>query len=450
MLRPTTKEERMHSTRSRMDRWRGLRRRGYALVAVGLLLAGMLASQAAALGTTQAAAGGLPPYLADATDPAVTTLAADLGISIREAQRRIGWQEPAIQLGEELRRALGDRFGGLWFDEAGGGRVKVGVVAGHAADAGALIERHRLTAVTDLVPVRHSYDDLEAASAWLGTAAATANRGTAAGLGSAMLVDRNLVELRLPSGRSLNAAQRRVVDQARVRLGTTLALGRWGGRVARQACEWNDLHFHCDPPLRGGVTLRRLVQGDPRCSTAFLARSRVDGRRFMMTAGHCGGRGTVWHVYQPRTNVWHRLGAMHNQSTAGNDDYGIIGIDNVPGWNPRPYVYVHASPDTTLDPDYHINDDSTSPVGTRVCLSGARSGTDCGRVEAVNVGGAGGFAQVDYCSTGGDSGGSVYSDHRARGIHFGHVRGSPPCNNRLFQGVQEAENDLRVDVVHFS
>jgi hypothetical protein len=70
--------------------WRG-RRPLLLLALLGVVLAGPLASQA-----PPAAAGGKPmpagwrPYLADATDPAVTTLAADLGISIREAQQRMG------------------------------------------------------------------------------------------------------------------------------------------------------------------------------------------------------------------------------------------------------------------------------------------------------------------------------------------------------------------------
>src|SRR5512132_646841 len=100
-------------------------RRGTILGLVGLLLAGLLAGQATAAGA-QTGGAELPPYLAEATDPAVTTLASDLGISVQEAQRRIGWQEPAMQLGEELRRALGDRFGGLWFEEGGGGRGRGG------------------------------------------------------------------------------------------------------------------------------------------------------------------------------------------------------------------------------------------------------------------------------------------------------------------------------------
>src|SRR5262245_8954346 len=60
------------------------------------------------------------PHLADADDPAVTTLAKDVGISIEEARIRIGWQDPAIQMGDELRTSLGEGFGGLWFDVADG------------------------------------------------------------------------------------------------------------------------------------------------------------------------------------------------------------------------------------------------------------------------------------------------------------------------------------------
>src|SRR5215216_5081457 len=53
---------------------------------------------AAAVEASQAGAGDRPAYLADPADPGVTTLASDLGISIREAQQRMGWQEPAIAL----------------------------------------------------------------------------------------------------------------------------------------------------------------------------------------------------------------------------------------------------------------------------------------------------------------------------------------------------------------
>jgi hypothetical protein len=126
-------------------RWRS--RRLLLVTLLALLLAGLFASQAPPAGAA-GASSSLPPYLADATDPAVTTLARDRHISIQEAQRRIGWQEPAMQLGEELGQALGDRYGGLWFDEAGGGRVKVGLVGADSSGAAALIARRQLLGAT--------------------------------------------------------------------------------------------------------------------------------------------------------------------------------------------------------------------------------------------------------------------------------------------------------------
>jgi hypothetical protein len=220
--------------------WR--RRRPLLLLALlGLVLAGLLASQAPPAGA--AASSSLPPYLADATDPAVTTLARDRKISISEAQRRIGWQEPAMQLGEELRRALGDRFGGLWFDEAGGGRVKVGLVGADRSAAAALIARRHLTAVTDLVAVQHSYADLEQAHAWLSEAIMKANppaaKGQISGLASALLIDKNQVQLQLPRGRALNGAQQAAVAAAKRRLGPSLAVGSWSGQARTEDCGWD-------------------------------------------------------------------------------------------------------------------------------------------------------------------------------------------------------------------
>jgi len=433
----------------------GLRCRTVALslaAVLGVVLAGV-ASPTEATTATQPGPQSAPSYLADAYDPAVTTLAKDLGLPIEEAQRRIGWQDPAIQLGNELRTALGERFGGLWLDEADGGRVKIGIVGGTLArattQAQVSISRWGLGSVSDLVPVRHGYAQLERDSAWLGLAVSAANKTGGAELSSATQVDRNRLVLRTPAGKTLTATQQATVETAKARLGSRLILQTWSGSVQRQACAWHNDGFNCDAPLRGGVDINTTdPKAGSRCTTAFNARSNSDGRWYVMTAGHCGAVGTEFQAYQPRTGRYHVIGDVHNRRVADNDDYSIIRINNVAGWNPRNWVYVHASSDTVRDPNYTIDGISTSPVGTRVCMTGSVSGTDCGKVLEVNLGGAGGLARASYCAEPGDSGGAIYSGHKARGIHLGRLPGDAgSCVDSVFQGITEAANELNVHVV---
>jgi streptogrisin C len=438
-------------------RWRA--RRLTVLGLVGLLTAVLLAGQAAAAGP--------PPYLADAADPAVTTLAADLGISIRQAQQRLGWQEPAMALAGELERALGERYGDLWFDPADGGRVKVGIVGGDTTLAASLIARRKLTTVTDLVPVRHSYAELQQAAAWLSAEAARANppsrNGLVKGLSVWRLPDKNTVELDLPRGQRLTAAQQATVAQARQRLGGKLTLGTWAGQIRDLACAWSGGEFDCDPPLRGGVMMyTRNASGgyDPQCTVGFNAKSTVDGKWYVLTAGHCGSPGTTFYVYQRRTLQWHVLGHMHRCIWggdprcvySGDDDEGIITIDNVPGWNPEPWVYVHAwtgaNDHTTENPGYPIYGTGGSRLGMRVCTSGAIKGTSCGNVERL---GGGSLAQVDLCADHGDSGAPIFTGQKAYGLLKGanpDEMGNPPpaCQDRLYQGITEATQRLHVAV----
>jgi streptogrisin C len=401
--------------------------------------------------------GPAPPYLADAAEPAVTTLAHDLGIPIEEAQRRIGWQDPAAELGEDLYEALGEHFGGLWIDEADGGRVKIGLVGGESSLAGAqaqtMIAQRSLGAVTDIVPTQFSYAQLERDSAWLSSAIGTVTDATGGRLSSEMRVSENRVVLLVPEGTALTSAQQAVVQAAEQQLGARLAIDTWSGSIQRQACGWN-LGFNCDRPLRAGVRL--YLDGDPNsstdpplaiCTAAFNARSLSNGLWYVMTAGHCADKGQNIMAYQPvRTGQYHAIGQVHNSVDRGNDDFAIVRIENVPGWDPRNWVYVHETSKTVLDPDYYINATSTSPVGTRVCMSGATTWTwtDCGPVAALNVGGPGGLARARYCSQGGDSGAPVYSSHKARGIHIGAT--TSDCKNALFQGVREAARELNVRV----
>jgi hypothetical protein len=430
------------------------RPRRYRRLAAFVLVVG-LGAASAVVGHPAGAAPAVPPYLADANDPAVTSLAKDSGLSIDEARRRIGWQHPASEMGEELQRELGERFGGMWLHEAGGGRVKVGIVGGTtsaaAAQTRATARRWQLGAVTDVVAVQTSFAQLVRDITWLAPAIHAANPPERARLSTAIQVSNNRVVLRVPSGTALSTAQHATVEAASQRLGARLTLETWSGRVDRQACGWLE-RFNCDPPLRGGV--KTYLAGErPQCTTAFFARSRSDGKPYMMTAGHCGIEGTHMYAYQPRTGIHHHIGPVHNSVGYPGpvapdwNDFAIISINNADGWNPRNIVFVHESSDTVRDPEYAITGTSTTDEGTRVCISGATSGTDCGPAVEVYWEGRPGLIRAQYCSDPGDSGSPIYSNHLARGIHHGVVRGTTGCRNALFQAVREAAAALNVNVV---
>jgi hypothetical protein len=197
--------------------------------------------------------------------------------------------------------------------------------------------------------------------------------------------------------------------------------------------------------MRGGVKTYVNVNA-PACTAGFSARSNSDGAWYVLTAGHCGPIGTQFRAYQPGTAAYHPIGNVHNRVSDDLDDFGIIRVNNPAGWAMRNWVYVHSSGDTTVDMEYTITDVSTSPIGTRVCITGGNSGTDCGDVVELELNGPGGFAMAEYCATGGDSGGPIYSNHKARGIHVGIVDGHNDCFHSLFQGVTEAANVMNVHV----
>jgi hypothetical protein len=265
----------------------------------------VLASLATGLGRS----GGAAARAGGPTDPAVLAVARERGVSLGEAQRRIDWQTAAGRLADELPAALGARFGGVWIDRATD-RVQVGVVGGPVDLRGPTASLGLADAV-DVVAVRHSLVELEAASLRLGKATVKANRGAAWQLRSGLRTDRNAVVLQLPRGRKLSAAQRAVVADAKRRYGAMLLLGTFHGRKpGLAACSKPSSGLRCDPPLRGGV--RIYSAREPACTAGFIVKSQVDSTKYLLTAGHCiSGKGEQWS--SPFSNgEGHVIGSVHN------------------------------------------------------------------------------------------------------------------------------------------
>jgi hypothetical protein len=405
----------------------------------------VLASLATGL---RGSAGAAATPTSGSTDPAVLAVARQRGVSLEEAQRRIDWQTAAGRLADELPAALGARFGGVWIDRATD-RVQIGVVGG-PVDLRGSTTRLGLSGAVDIVPVRHSLAKLEAASLRLGKTVFTANRDAAWHLRSGLRTDRNAVILQLPRGRKLTAAQHAVVADAKQRYGTLLLLGTFHGRkLDRTACSKPPSGLRCDPPLRGGM--RIYSAREPACTAGFIAKSRVDSTKYLMTAGHCiNGSGEQWNALFSN-GEGHPIGPVHNSRDNATGDTAIIRISNPSGWNPKHWVFLDSSPDV---PDYYIIDDQASMQNQRVCLTGAVGawlwGTTCGRVIDTNVPGFYGDPEVlvDYlCATQGDSGGPLFSSHVAYGTLASHPVGSE-CGETQYFDIRRAEQLMNVDVIH--
>jgi streptogrisin C len=395
-------------------------------------------------------AGANPPAL---DHPAVTSLAAEQGISVSEAQARLAWQASAVPLSTELETMLGPDFGGVWIDQKDGGRIKVGVesarFAAEASTLRAVATQRGVDAVTDVVPVRHSYAALYDASEELGEVVNEANRGAPAAITTGLDTSRNAVVLTLPQGQTLTGAQEAFVAEAQRVHGDAVVLEVGTGYLGKpQVCRVErDYGLACDAPLRGGVTLAFGAPGSatPWCTAGFIVRSKSDQKPYILTAGHCGNR--IWSTHLGNGDR-RDIGQTHSLRDNSEGDFQIISIANPAAWQLRAWVYVSSSPDTTVDPDYFIASDGSSLVGMRVCKTGKGTLSDCGTVLALNSTAPWGLrhaAKTNYCARGGDSGGPVYSDHVARGIHIGGVEG---CGDHWYQGVQAAEETLNVNIAH--
>jgi streptogrisin C len=223
-------------------------------------------------------------------------LAQRRGLSLEEAARRLDRQQRAHALDDELRAALGGGYGGMWIDQADGGRLKIGVVSGTGAVRDR-VARHGLAGVTDLVTVRHRLDHLEQAAEGIGKALVGSNRDASWPLRSGMATDRNAVELALPEGRPLTAAQRTFVERLRRRYGDAVWLTTYRHQGRFASCN----PPNCDPPLRGGVHMYVSGFPDTNCTAGFMAKGRTTtSHRYVLTAAHCvlrqaGGKG-AWYA----------------------------------------------------------------------------------------------------------------------------------------------------------
>ncbi len=374
--------------------------------------------------------------------------ATQRGITVAEAQLRLSRHSLAPDLHDRLEVDLGADFGGVWVDPVAD-RVKVGVVKVVTAQHKATIDR-AATAIGltghDNVVVTRPFSALVRYNDWLAREIVRVNTGAHVFLSAGIRTDRNAISMGVPDEAGLTAAQQALVKQAVADLGGALILKERQTRFTNYACQVP----YCDWPLRGGV---KINHPNSWCSSAFMAQSKVDTKKYLMTAGHCIPSGAVTWSTKDTAGVRKDIGptwSYYVDTYIG--DMAIIRVDDPVGWQPQAWIQVPWGPYVTKNDNYTIRADKTSVVGMRICAQGAASQiTTCGEVEELGL-----TANVDglmmtnlgyatACGGPGDSGGPMFASHNAYGILIGGVVGE--CEI-IYQGVRAVENKLNVNVLH--
>jgi streptogrisin C len=375
--------------------------------------------------------------------------AREHNIPLEAAARRLRWARLAsTELPGKAKRELGAAFGGAWIDRETG-RVKLGVTSSGDAlrtEAASTLAEAGLDDGADLVTVRYSQDELDAATAWLAEQLKGPNSNATLPVQFGTRTDRNAIDLDLPGDAEPTDAQRAVVDEAKARFGDLLQVGTYAGTPHSRSCNW---HW-CDMPLRGGVALMD-GGGTWQCTAGFTATGRgPNANSFLMTAGHCAGAGGgTWKTRFSNLSV-HDIGGWQNSNFDYWGDAGILRVNNVTGWLPMPWALYRPSTDPWQHGNYKIRHRGTSTVGMPICTTGAGTGySNCGHVTQVNasVAGFGPFmTRGNFCGTYGDSGGPMYKNEAAYGIHVGGSV-SPGCDSWYTERVH-AENltNTNIDV----
>jgi hypothetical protein len=427
---------------------------------------------APAFTATAPAAAPAAVSAASLADPAAFSIAAQQHVSLSEAEIRLSWQQAVPALDIALSTGLpAAAFGGIWIAPDDGGRVKIGVVGLNPALHAIVMRAARaagLSRAADLVPVRYSLTEITSANAWL--AAQLGKLSPRAGgihLDAGYRTDLNRVQLGV-AGSTLSSAERALVQRAKARYGNLVQIVEQPAGTATGtslACVQYPEQY-CTPPLRGGIDIFRVDSHGHRiageCTGGFIARSRIDAKFYMFTAGHCAAEaGTgMWATRFPGGSL-HLIGTVHRYVYGANGDEAILNINNPTGWIlPRGLVYVLKGPDTTRNEDYTISSAQYSTRGARVCETGAISASLCGTVAALGrticVG-----PSIFNCrwvrnlgeatirnSQQGDSGAPVYAAHQAFGlVSAGGTDNFNGGSVTYYQGIRGAADAMNVNIV---
>lgn len=326
----------------------------------------------------------------DASGAMSSAMQRDLDLTAPEAKARLSDESNAARTERKLRKEIGSKFGGAWYD-ADQGRLVVAVTGGadaaKARDAGA-----------DTRQVARTEDQLDALKAKLDA-------------------DKAKAPSTIP-GWHVDVVTNKVVIQSRSHAVASAEAFAKSAGVPADAISVQKSN-EAPRPLIDVVGGNAYFIGGSRCSVGFS----VNGG--FVTAGHCGTTGST--TSQP-------TGSFAGSSFPGNDyAYVQTGAGNTPIGAVNNYAGGRVA----------VAGSSDASIGSSICRSGSTTGWHCGAIQARNAtvnyaeGSVFGLIKTSVCAEPGDSGGSAISGSQAQGVTSG---GSGNCSSggtTYFQPVNE-------------
>jgi Repeat of unknown function (DUF346) len=397
--------------------------------------------------------------------PEVEAYQEAFGVSTAAAEQGLAVQHRGTDIVEQLEGILGPEYAGVWFD-ADSAEFVVPLPPG--ADRGAAIAALSKTKVKDdfrIHFVRHEWGELEAAQGQLDEEIKKLTERGA--------VDADTVRTSLdPQTNEIviavaaNAGDEEIADISRVADGsdvTTEVRQSNAERFQSQLTACSTQFRNCGLPFRGGVEIG-YHRDTGNCTAAFRAKG-LDGRRYVLTAGHCvalpnpGNPVLYWDAWdeleKPYLGDAHLLGKL-TQFAFPSHDWAKIdatGTDwDKPSW-PAMVAY------WGVNQEYPIYGEAASYLNQVACHAGMESGSSCGVVKDLHV--TEDFEEngtiwtitnlteargEQLCTIGGDSGGPWFAAHTALGIHTGWRENRCAPGNLLYGEITEATKDLGVRI----
>jgi hypothetical protein len=429
---------------------------------LGLILGGGMVISGAAAGESGLSAA--PP--ASSFDAQLTAAyAATFGVSSTIAQDRLALQAAGAELPHLLAEALGNDFGGIWFDNTNG-RFNVLVVPNAsrtAADAARIVDASAgpagpaVAEAIDVGPARVSMSALVAQDTLL---SARLGVGIREGFARSVVnTQQNRVEVLTRA--DLTASERDRVNDALRDASVPVSVATAPDEAMRPmkpavCANVGNYKAGCSRPLRGSVSVQAPTRGRA-CSLSVFGRT-ASGNDFAVTAGHCvlPLSSAQWEAYD-NTAVVGGSGGRHNIGTGTNGFYDSRGDLGLIRLTPTGYYGSTTHPNYAENPwigawaegqqEYRVRTIGDLMVGTFFGWAGSRT-SGFAEVEHYPFSppgsGLGNLAEARLtfsCPVDGTSGGPLWNTNVLLGVISGsNTTDGATCTHMIATPIRQAVN----------